>query len=117
MKKKSEYWNEEMETLSPERFREIQEKALLKQLKYVFKKSAFYKKKFGEAGVELGDIRGLDDLSKLPFTEKAELRDSQVQAPPLGTHMAAPMSKVNRGRPSPLCGSKWRRPMDAPSSK
>ena len=96
MKKNSEYWNEEMETLSPERFREVQEKALLKQLKYVWKNSLFYKKKFGEAGIELGDIRGLDDLSKLPFTEKMDLRDSQVQAPPLGTHMACSMSKVNR---------------------
>ena len=96
MGKHKEYWNEEMETLSPGKFREIQEKALLKQLKYVWKNSAFYQKKFGEAGLELKDIKGLDDLSKLPFTEKMELRDSQVQAPPLGTHMACSMSRVKR---------------------
>ena len=91
-----EYWNEEMETLSPGKFREVQEKALLKQLDYVWNHSAFYQKKFGEAGLERKDIKGLDDLSKLPFTEKMELRDSQVQAPPLGTHMACSMSKVKR---------------------
>ena len=91
-----EYWNEEMETLSPGKFREVQEKALMKQLDYVWNHSAFYQKKFGEAGLKRKDIKGLDDLSKLPFTEKMELRDSQVQAPPLGTHMACSMSKVKR---------------------
>jgi phenylacetate-CoA ligase len=96
MAAKEEYYNMEMETLSNKKFREVQEAALLKQLKYVFKNSVFYQKKFGEAGVQLQDIKGLDDLGKLPFTEKMELRDSQVQAPPLGTHMACPMSKVKR---------------------
>ncbi|MFP4037894.1 MAG: phenylacetate--CoA ligase family protein [Desulfobacteraceae bacterium] len=92
----SEYWNEEMETLSPERFHDVQEKALLRQLKYVWENSAFYQKKFSEAGLELGDIKRLEDLSKLPFTEKAELRDSQISNPPLGAHMACPKEKVKR---------------------
>lgn len=92
----SEYWNEEMETLSPERFHEVQEKALLKQLKYVWDNSKFYQDKFGEAGVALDDIKSLEDLVKLPFTEKYELRDSQLSAPPLGTHMACQMTQVNR---------------------
>jgi phenylacetate-CoA ligase len=96
MKKTSEYWNEEMETLSPEKYHDLQEKALLKQLKYVFKNSVFYQKKFAEAGVTLKDIKTLEDLSKLPFTEKAELRDSQIATPPLGTHMACPKEKVKR---------------------
>jgi phenylacetate-CoA ligase len=96
MKKTSEYWNEEMETLSPEKYHDLQEKALLKQLKYVFKNSVFYQKKFAEAGVTLKDIKALEDLSKLPFTEKAELRDSQIATPPLGTHMACPKEKVKR---------------------
>ena len=96
MHKYSEYWNEEMETASPERFHDIQKKALLKQLKYVWKNSAFYQKKFREASVGLGDIKKLEDLSKLPFTEKDELRKSQIEAPPLGTHIACPMEKVKR---------------------
>lgn len=96
MHKYSEYWNEGMETSSPERFRDIQKRALLKQLKYVWENSAFYQKTFREAGVELGDIKKLEDLSKLPFTEKDELRESQLTAPPLGTHIACPMEKVKR---------------------
>jgi len=96
MEKYSEYWNEEMETLSPESYRNVQETALLKQLKYVWENSEFYRKKFSDAGLEPGDIKGLDDLKKLPFTEKTELRDSQLEAPPLGRHMACSMGKVKR---------------------
>ena len=96
MDKNREYWNEEMETLSPKKFHDLQEKALLKQLKYVWKNSVFYQKKFGDAGVSLKDIKKLEDLSKLPFTEKSELRDSQIASPPLGTHIACPMGKVKR---------------------
>ncbi|MDP6178470.1 MAG: hypothetical protein QGG48_01105 [Desulfatiglandales bacterium] len=96
MDEKSEYWNEEMETLSPERFHDVQEKALLKQLKYVFENSVFYQKKSSEAGIELNDIKGLEDLPKLPFTEKMELRDSQINDPPLGSHMACTMRDVAR---------------------
>ncbi|MFZ0452045.1 MAG: hypothetical protein WAL98_22660 [Desulfatiglandaceae bacterium] len=96
MEKYPEYWNERVETLSPDKFHEVQEKALLKQLKYVWGKSTFYQKKFKEAGVELGDIRKLEDLSKLPFTEKAELRESQLSFPPLGSHMACSMKEVKR---------------------
>ena len=91
-----EYWNEEMETLPPDRFHDVQEKALLRQLKYVWDHSSFYQKKLRQAGVEPGEIKTLEDLSKLPFTEKAELRESQLEAPPLGTHMTCPMERVKR---------------------
>jgi phenylacetate-CoA ligase len=85
-----------METLSPDAFHEVQEKSFLRQLKYVWEKSVFYQKKFRESGVELGDVRKLEDLKKLPFTEKSELRDSQIASPPLGTHIACPKSEVKR---------------------
>ena len=90
------YWNEEMETLSPERFHDVQEKALLKQLKYVYANSVFYQEKFKKAGVGLSDIRTLEDLAKLPFTEKSELRESQLKEPPLGLHRACAKDKVKR---------------------
>jgi phenylacetate-CoA ligase len=92
----SEYWNEEMETLSPEKYHDVQEKALLRQLEYVWGASELYRQKFSEAGLELKDIKTLEDLAKLPFTEKAELRDSQINHPPLGSHMACAKDKVKR---------------------
>jgi phenylacetate-CoA ligase len=96
MKKYPEHWSKEMETLSAEGYHEVQEKALLKQLKYVWTKSEFYQKKFKEAGVELKHVKKLEDLSKLPFTEKSELRESQLASPPLGVHIACSWDKVKR---------------------
>jgi len=90
------YWNERMETLSSDEIHEVQEKALLRQLIYVWEHSTFYQDRFRNVGIELKDVRSLEDLSVLPFTEKSELRDSQIENPPLGTHLACPMSDVKR---------------------
>jgi phenylacetate-CoA ligase len=90
------YWNERMETLSSDEYQEVQSKALLKELGHVWQNSVFYQEKFGEAGVELGDIKGIEDLNKLPFTEKRELRESLESARPLGKHAVIDISKVIR---------------------
>jgi phenylacetate-CoA ligase len=90
------YWNSETETLSEVEYRLVQEKAFLNQLDYVWKNSPFYQLKFRDTGLALKDIRGLDDLHKLPFTEKSELRDSQINHPPLGKHAIVPLEKVSR---------------------
>jgi phenylacetate-CoA ligase len=90
------YWNSKQETLSAKEYRVVQEKAFLNELNYVWKNSVFYLQKFTETGLELKDIKGLDDLHKLPFTEKTELRDSQINHPPLGSHAIVPLEKVSR---------------------
>ncbi|MBL7211840.1 MAG: phenylacetate--CoA ligase family protein [Desulfobacteraceae bacterium] len=93
---KKEFFNKEIETMRPEELLPIQEEKFLHQLDYVWKKSPFYQKKFKEHGIERGDINGLEDLHKLPFTEKDDLRKSQEEHPPLGSHSAAPMDDVIR---------------------
>ncbi len=91
------YLNETIETMSFDEVREkIQQPKLLRQLSYVLTNSPFYRRKFKDAGLELGDIRGLSDLSKIPFTGKDEIRESQVKFPPLGEHMACGWDKVRR---------------------
>ena len=95
MAENGEYLNP-IETISPEELREIQERKFLKQLDYVWERSPFYRRKFKEHGIDRGEIRGLGDLPKLPFTEKDELRRSQEEEPPLGGHAAAPMEDVIR---------------------
>jgi phenylacetate-CoA ligase len=92
----SEYWNEKLERMSSEELLRLHDKKFMHELDYVHKSSPFYQKKFKEAGVERGDIQSLKDLKKLPFTQKMELRDSQLTSPPLGLHMACPMNKVKR---------------------
>jgi phenylacetate-CoA ligase len=93
---KREFLNEKFETMTAEELRPIQEEKFLKQLDYVWEKSPFYQKKFKNHGIERGDIKGLEDLPKLPFTEKDELRESQEAHPPIGFHAAAPMDDVIR---------------------
>jgi phenylacetate-CoA ligase len=93
---KEEFLNEKIETLDEAELRPIQEKKFLRQLDYVWEKSPFYRKKFKDLGLERGDVKSLQDLVKLPFTEKDELRKSQEEHPPLGFHAAAPMDHVIR---------------------
>ncbi len=90
------HWSEGCETCSSDEFRKVQTDALLRELEYVFEKSEFYREKFGKSGVELGDIKDLEDLAKFPFTEKSEIRESLAARRPLGKHAATEMADVLR---------------------
>ena len=58
---------------------------------YVYHNTPFYRKKFQEMGLEPGDIKSIDDITKLPFTNKLDLRDNY----PFGL-AAVPMSQIVR---------------------
>ncbi len=92
----AEYFNQKMETLPPDEFEAVQQAALFTQLAYVREYSVFYKEKLGAAGLDLGDVKTIEDFRRLPFTQKAELRDSQLEVPPLGKQAAVPMLDVAR---------------------
>lgn len=102
------YFDEEIETMPPDKIRQMQLARLQQQLAYVYARSPFYRRKFDTAGVNPSHIRHLEDLAAFPFTTKDELRDSQTEALPLGTHRAAPDCDIIRihsssgttGRPS-----------------
>ena len=72
----------------------IQETRLRHQLAYLEGNSEFYRAKLKAAGVAFDQIRTTADLVRIPFTLKTELRDSLAECPPLGLHLAAPMSRV-----------------------
>ncbi len=90
------FYNKAMETISPKVLDQIQTRKLRSQLSYVWRYSKFYKEKLTSAGIKPTSIRKPEDLAKLPFTEKEELRKSQEQVLPLGLHAAAPIEKVVR---------------------
>jgi phenylacetate-CoA ligase len=102
------YWNPEIEAMPWEDVRAMQLDKLRRQLEYLAARSPFYKRKFADARVEPASLSGLDDLQRMPFTTKEELRESQVASPPLGEHAAADLADVIRihsssgttGRPS-----------------
>ncbi len=85
------YWNPAIERLSAEELEEIQERRLRALVNTVYEYSPFYRRRFKEAGVHPSDIRTLDDLSKLPFTKKQDLRDTY----PFGM-FTVPLSQVVR---------------------
>lgn len=84
----------EVEAIEPEDLRALQEQRLQAQYAYLWRHSPFYQRKFHAAGLTPGAVNHLDDLAKVPFTLKQELRDSLKAAPPFGEHLAAPMADV-----------------------
>lgn len=71
-----EYWNPLVERMPVDELEKMQEKKLRNLADYVYTHSEFYKKRFDEAGLKPEDIRTLEDLKKLPFTYKSDLRDT-----------------------------------------
>ena len=70
------YFQEEIECASEEKLREIQNQKLVEQVKHVWDNVPYYRKKMEEKGVTPDDIKSVDDLHKLPFLSKYDLRDS-----------------------------------------
>ena len=66
----------EVECASPEKLKEIQSERLKKSVKNVYENVPFYKQKFDEMGLSPDDIQSIDDITKLPFTLKTDLRDN-----------------------------------------
>jgi phenylacetate-CoA ligase len=69
---------------------------LSRQLGYLRRSSPFYQRKLAAAGLDRLRLRTLSDLARVPFTTKAELRESQLAAPPLGSHAAVHLRDVVR---------------------
>ena len=67
----------------------LQEEKLVKQMAYLKANSPFYQQKYAQAGVDFDDIKTIQDLQKLPYTVKTEVRESLAAAPPFGLHLAA----------------------------
>ncbi len=70
------YFQEELETMPVEKIKELQKEKLLKQVKYVYENNSYYKKLMDKKGVSPDDIKELEDISKLPFLSKADLREA-----------------------------------------
>ncbi len=79
------------ETASRDKLSVLQSERLVKTVKRVYENVPFYKNKFDSLGIKPGDIRGIEDITKLPFTVKTDLRDNY----PFGL-FAVPQSELMR---------------------
>ena len=84
-------WNPNKESMPREQMRELQGKRLHKIVDYVYHNVPFYRNKMQKMDLTPEDITSIDDIVKLPFTTKQDLRDNY----PTGLQ-AAPMSEVIR---------------------
>ncbi|MBR3484680.1 MAG: phenylacetate--CoA ligase [Lachnospiraceae bacterium] len=84
-------WNESKECMSRDEMEHLQSTRLVKQVNYVYHNVEYYRKKMQAAGLEPGDIKGIEDITKLPFTTKDDLRNTY----PCGL-FAVPRSEVVR---------------------
>ena len=69
-------WNPEMETLPRDRLRALQLDRLQHTVRRVSEHVPFYREVFVKHGVKPADLRTLEDIRKLPFTRKADFRDT-----------------------------------------
>lgn len=72
----SNYYQKEIETMPREELKALQSERLVKQIKNVYNNVPYYREKMNQAGVSPEDIHGIEDLHKLPFLSKADLRDA-----------------------------------------
>ena len=70
------YWNKEIETMGRDEMKALQSERLVKQVKHVWDNVPYYRHLMEEKGVCPDDIKSIDDLHKLPFISKADLRDN-----------------------------------------
>lgn len=86
-----QYWNKAYECMPLDEMRNIQSERLINTVKRIYHNVPFYRDKMQRAGIEPGDIKSVEDLKKLPFTYKQDLRDNY----PYGL-FAVPMSEIVR---------------------
>lgn len=78
MKRRGDGWifEPEYETMPREKLEKLQEERLRKIVRYCYERIPLYRRKFKEAGITPDHIKTLDDLRKIPFTVKSDLRDA-----------------------------------------
>lgn len=69
-------WNPQAETMSRQDLRKLQSERLRKTVERVYQNVPFYRRKFDELGIKPEHIQSIDDLARLPFTNKQDLRDN-----------------------------------------
>jgi phenylacetate-CoA ligase len=90
-------YDPEVETRSRSKQRLLDESAFRKQVIYLFDNSRFYKNKLNKAGFKNAkSVGGLNNLNNVPLSTKDELRKSQAEEAPLGSHCAAPLENIAR---------------------
>jgi phenylacetate-CoA ligase len=93
---RASYWNEEIETMPAGAVNRLESERLQKQMVYMYQTSPYFRARFDAAGVTPQSIRHRNDLTSLPFMEKSELSDSQLDGALLGINQCASLENIIR---------------------
>jgi len=85
------FWDKKTETMGRDELERLQSKYLKHTVQRVYEHVSFYRQRLDEAGISPEDIHGIEDITRLPFTRKQDLRDTY----PFGL-FAVPLEKVVR---------------------
>ena len=92
VKEEIRYWEPHIELTSKKNLKTLQLKRLKRMLRYVYERSAFYRKRFDESNVKPNDLKTLEDIHRFPFTTKEDLR---LNAYPYGgSLLCVPREKI-----------------------
>ena len=103
------FYQKEIETLPLDKLRNLQNEYLQQLIQRVYQKVPFYKNQMDEAGLQPSDIKGVQDLYKLPFTKKTDLRDNypfDLFAVPMNEVLRIHASSGTTGKPTVVGYSK-----------
>ena len=92
----SRYLEPKLERASRADMRRLQARRLREQVAHAYARSPFYRRKLKAAAVTPAVIRTLEDIRRLPFTTKDELKENQASKPPWGDLLAVPVADVLR---------------------
>ncbi len=113
------YWFPDLETMDPAQREKIIFQKIKAQMAWAYERSAFYKRKWDQAGIRPEKIRSLEDFEQVPVLTKEEIRRDQAENPPFGSYLCIEPSEVIRihgtsgttGRPTAFAIGRedWRR--------
>ena len=95
MSRKQKFWNPVLETLAPEKIKQLQLRKFKKILKWTYEHSTFHRRLCDDAGIKPEDVQTFGDIQRVPKVEKAMMRDIQRKAPfPYGEALCVPLDEV-----------------------
>lgn len=97
----TEYFDEVIETMSPDERQQHYDKRVKEITEYAYKNSPFMKRHLDDAGIKPSEINGTEDLYKIPVIQKAQVREAHKLSPPFGGLVAVPPEKLQRIYMSP----------------
>ena len=94
--RRSGYWNRDKETMSAAARERYQSRWLGRLLEHAWAKAPGVRRRLERAGVAPKDIRGVEDLAKIPVIRKNEMPDLQKADPPFGGFCTVPLAKIRK---------------------